>query len=250
VNFDCLIIGGGISGLSCGIACASAGLRTGIISGGMSALHFSSGSIDLYGYHTDRRIVYQPMDYIERLVIPNQHHPYSRCGMNTIRKAMQFFVSELAAEGLELYHNDDYNHFHVSTMGTVKPTYLSQRSVFNERIKDAFKQRSKIAILNFTGFRDFYPELAKENLKKNSLFSLFEIITGELTCRCSAKPPAIPTIPSMDKRGYSIRNAISRRSPMRYAPRRAARPSWECRPLSASTASPKSTSGSRTSPAR
>ncbi len=180
MNFDCLIIGGGISGLSCGIACASAGLRTGIISGGMSALHFSSGSIDLYGYHTDRRIVYQPMDYIERLVIPNQHHPYSRCGMNTIRKAMQFFVSELAAEGLELYHNDDYNHFHVSTMGTVKPTYLSQRSVFNERIKDAFKQRSKIAILNFTGFRDFYPELAKENLKKNSLFSLFEIITGEI----------------------------------------------------------------------
>jgi len=180
VNYDCLIIGGGISGLTCGIKCVSEGLRCGIISSGMSALHFSSGSIDLYGYHTDRKIVYQPLDYIERLIIPNELHPYSKCGIETIREAVSFFSDTVEKEGLELYHNNDYNHFHVSTMGTVKPTYLSQRSVFNDRIKEGFKARSKIAILNFSGFRDFYPELAAENLRKNSLFSLFDIITGEI----------------------------------------------------------------------
>ncbi|HQP49235.1 MAG TPA: glycerol-3-phosphate dehydrogenase subunit GlpB [Spirochaetota bacterium] len=180
MNYDCLIIGGGISGLTCGIKCVSEGLRCGILSSGMSALHFSSGSIDLYGYHTNRKIVYQPLDYIERLIIPEGRHPYSKCGIDMIREGISFFSETLEKEGLVLYHNNDYNHFHVSTMGTVKPTYLSQRSVFNDNIKEGFKKRSKIAILNFSGFRDFYPELAAENLRKNSLFSLFDIITGEI----------------------------------------------------------------------
>ncbi len=181
MNYDCVIIGGGIAALNCGIACASAGLRTGIISSGMSALHFSSGSIDLYGYHPDRKIVYRPFDHIEALINGDSSHPYAKCGMDTIREALDFFQRETAAGGLDLYHNDDSNHFHVSTMGTVKPTYFSQRSVFNEGIRDSFKKRPKIALLNFSGFRDFYPELAAVNLRKSSLFSHLEIITGEIT---------------------------------------------------------------------
>ncbi len=192
MNYDCLIIGGGISGLTCGIACAEAGLRTAVISAGMSALHFSSGSIDLYGYHADRKIVYQPLDYIERLIMPVKEHPYSKCGMDTIRSAISFFASQIALGGVELYHNGDYNHFHVSTIGTVKPTYLSQKSVFNDDIKEAFKKRPKIAILNFAGFRDFYPPLAKANLEKNSLFGLFEIVTGEIELPGYARTPGNP----------------------------------------------------------
>ena len=45
--YDCVIIGGGLAGLTCGIKCAKEGLHTVIISGGMNSLHFSSGSIDL-----------------------------------------------------------------------------------------------------------------------------------------------------------------------------------------------------------
>ena len=181
MNYDCVIIGGGIAALNCGIACASSGLRTGIVSSGMSALHFSSGSIDLYGYHGNRKIVYRPYDHIESLIHSNANHPYAKCGIETIREALAFFQREITAGGLDLYHNDDSNHFHVSTMGTVKPTYFSQRSVFNDGIKESFKKRPKIALLNFAGFRDFYPELAAVNLRKSSLFSHLEIITGELT---------------------------------------------------------------------
>lgn len=181
MNYDCVIMGGGLSALTCGIKCASAGLRTGIISGGMSALHFSSGSIDLYGYHPDRKIVYQPFDRVEELIGLEPDHPYAKCGMDVIREAMTFFQAETARGGLELYHNGESNHFHVSTMGTVKPTYFSQRSVFNETMKEEFRKRPKIALLTFTGFRDYYPPLAAVNLKKSSLFSHLEIVTGEVT---------------------------------------------------------------------
>jgi len=181
VNYDCMIIGGGLAALSCGIKCASEGLRTGIISGGMSALHFSSGSVDLYGYHPDRKIVYRPYDEIRELIKLEQNHPYARCGIDTIREAMEFFQDAAGNGGLELYHNGESNHFHVSTMGTIKPTFFSQRSVFNETVKEEFRKRPKIALLTFTGYRDFYPELAAVNLRKSSLFRHLEIVTGEVT---------------------------------------------------------------------
>ena len=49
MNFDTIIIGGGLTGLTAAIASAERGERTAIISAGQSALHFSSGSFELLG---------------------------------------------------------------------------------------------------------------------------------------------------------------------------------------------------------
>ena len=47
MKFDSIIIGGGVAGLSCAIRCAEAGMKTAVIAAGQSALHFSSGSVDV-----------------------------------------------------------------------------------------------------------------------------------------------------------------------------------------------------------
>ncbi len=178
--YDCLIIGGGISGLTCGIRCSAAGLNCAILSSGMSSLHFSSGSIDLMGYDGDHRVVYEPFEYLESFIASHPRHPYAKCGTSGIRDALFFFRDQLSAEDLELYNNEEKNHFHVSALGTLKPTYFSQRSVFNEKVRLAFQKRSKIAVLNFSGYRDFHPALAISNLRKNRFFSDIEIVTGNI----------------------------------------------------------------------
>jgi glycerol-3-phosphate dehydrogenase subunit B len=177
VKYDCIITGGGISGLTCGIMCASAGLKCAVISSGMSATHFASGSIDLLGY-SGGEVIYSPYEYIDGLVKDKPDHPYAKCGTETIRGSMDFFRKTLESQGLDLYCNGDDNHFHVTAMGAVRPTYFSQRSVFNEKLKEAFGKGSAIAVLNFTGFRDYYPGIVAANLKKNSLFRRFDITTG------------------------------------------------------------------------
>jgi len=58
---------------------------------------------------------------------------------------------------------------------------MSQESVFSARVTDIVNSHEKIAILNFKGFRDYYPEQTAANLKKNSLFKDTEIILGNIS---------------------------------------------------------------------
>ncbi len=179
--YDCVIIGGGLAGLTCGIRCASEGLRTVVISGGMNSLHFSSGSIDLAGFTDSGAVIKKPFDHLKGLTEKKKDHPYSRVGLPMIRKSLEFITEKIEGEGIQLNHNGDYNHFHITALGAVKPTYLSQESVFSTRGKDIIKSGAKIAVLNFKGFRDYYPEQTAANLKRHPLFEDREFILGNIS---------------------------------------------------------------------
>lgn len=178
--YDCIIIGAGLSGLTCGIKCVKEGLRTAIFSGGMNALHFSSGSIDLLGYNQKHEVVYNPFDHIQKLKKTAPDHPYTKLPGAIIKESLDFIKNELSNEDLNVYNNGNYNHFRITALGLLKPTYLSQESVYNEEFKRLIEKKITIAILNFEGFRDYYPKLAIENLKNNSLLKDVNFILGQI----------------------------------------------------------------------
>ena len=181
MNYDCLIVGAGLSGLVCGIRCASEGLRTVIISGGMNALHFSSGSIDLMGYDPSGKVIQSPCRYLKQLEEKKPGHPYSKVGVKTVRESMEFFKKQCGLAGLDLHDNGEENHFHITGLGTMKPSYFSQKSVFNDRLKEAYERKDPIAVLNFDGFRDYFTALTLEQIRGLPLLRGVRITTGKIT---------------------------------------------------------------------
>lgn len=189
-DYDCVVIGGGLSGLTCGITCLAEGLSCAVIASGMSALHFSSGSVDLLGYFPESTVVPNPFDALPRFIDAHPGHPYAGCGIDAIRAALAFFKQETANAGLPLYENHTSNHFHVTALGTLKPTFFSQQSVFNQEIRSVIDRAPSIAIVNIHGFRDFHPQMTAANLSRHKLFAACDIQCAEIRLPEKEKNPS------------------------------------------------------------
>ncbi|MCE0495154.1 glycerol-3-phosphate dehydrogenase subunit GlpB [Vibrio salinus] len=172
LNYDVIIIGSGIAGYSAALRCLDHGLKTAIISSGQSALHFSSGSIDLLSHSPiSHQLVRDPWSEISRLHTSLPQHPYAKIGVRNIRQAMSWFQSILSDAGIPMSSlPTQENHLRITTLGTLKPAWLSQPYVkkldFDCRNLQDIKQ---IVMVSIEGFRDFQPNIAKEVLQRNAL---------------------------------------------------------------------------------
>ncbi|NBI12233.1 glycerol-3-phosphate dehydrogenase subunit GlpB [[Haemophilus] felis] len=180
MNFDVAIIGGGLAGLVCGITLQEQGKRCVIINNGQAAIDFSSGSLDLLGHLPNgKQIIDFQQDY-EDLVQQAPQHPYSIIGKEkVIEKVHQF---EKLAQNLNLSLIGSFeqgNHFRVTPLGGLRPTWLSPNSVPSVKANNSFPYK-KIIVLGVEGYHDFQPQLLADNLVQQTQFAHCEISTGYL----------------------------------------------------------------------
>lgn len=184
IKFDVIIIGGGMAGYSAGLKCLQAGLKTAIISQGQSALHFSSGSIDLLAQTPEQQTVNKPFDTIARYPELFPDHPYAKLGVEPIRQALDWYQSTLAQLELPLAHQaNEENHYRITPMGTLKATWMSQPYVYqlSKSMLDNGVDFDRIAMISIDGYRDFQPQITKDNLAKLPAFQKTPIVNIKLT---------------------------------------------------------------------
>ena len=161
MKFDNIIIGGGLSGLTCGIKLAEQGKKCAIVSSGQSAIHFFSGSFDLLG-KLDGIEVKNPLEALK--ILPDTH-PYQRVGIENISRLVVEAPRLLDRAGLNFLGKADENHFVLTPMGIMKPTWLTIDDFTRFEQNDAFPWK-KAVILNFSGFLDFHTLFVQDGLKK------------------------------------------------------------------------------------
>ncbi|MFA8434999.1 MAG: glycerol-3-phosphate dehydrogenase subunit GlpB [Marinifilaceae bacterium] len=161
MKFDSIIIGGGLSGLTCGIKLAEQGRKCAIVSSGQSAIHFFSGSFDLLG-QVDGQEVKNPMESM--ITLPDTH-PYQRVGLENISRLAAETPQLLERAGLKFSGHPDQNHYVLTPMGTMKPTWLTLDDFTRFEQNDSLPWKQTV-IINFSGFLDFHTLFIQDGLKK------------------------------------------------------------------------------------
>lgn len=188
MKFDTIIIGGGLSGLSCGISLVERGQNCAIISAGQSALHFCSGSFDLLGYINGEE-VRNPLDAIARLPAT---HPYSIIGHENIAKMIGRVKPMFSRIGLNMKGSAETNHYRITPSGVLKPTWLSLEDFTVIKDKDKFPW-GNVSIQNIAGFLDFDTNFIAVEFEKRGI-------------KCAISSFSIPELERMRKSPSEMRS--------------------------------------------
>lgn len=162
MKFDNIIIGGGLSGLLCGIALAREGRHVAAIAAGQSTLHFSSGSFDILGYDADGQVVTSPFEAIKQL---EASHPYHLVGLENVLLLATQALRIFTECGLSGQGGVAHNHFRMTPIGSLRPTWFTLDDYLTVQTPQAFPYK-KVLLVNVPGFMDFPVSLITEGLHR------------------------------------------------------------------------------------
>ena len=179
MNFDVAIIGGGLAGLTCGLALQQRGKRCVIINNGQAAIDFASGSLDLLSCMPDGSAVENINENLTALRTALPAHPYSLLGAEKVIAKAQDFERLANALNLDLIGSSEKNHWRVTGLGSLRGAWLSPNSVPTVQGNETFPHK-RIAVLGIEGYHDFQPQLLAANLVLNPQFAHCEVTSGFL----------------------------------------------------------------------
>ena len=177
MRMDTVIMGGGLSALTCGITLAKHGKRVAIVASGQSTLLFNGGSMELLG-SIDGQEVTAPLEAIATL--PDSH-PYRKIGTERIASLASEAKQLLDDAGINMEGRPDANHWRITPMGVAKPAWLTLSD--HMRIDDLSHLPAKrVALMAIRGYLDQPNSMLAQGLRSLGMeVKVVEFSTSDIT---------------------------------------------------------------------
>lgn len=150
IKTDLIIIGSGMAGLSAAIFALNRGIST-VITGKRSTMNFATGLMDLMGVHPSGREWDNPWDAIDMVRSDLPGHPYSPMKNREIFQGLAEIVQFLKDQGLSYHMRDKQNVNVITSLGTVKKSYIIPEPMLNGVA--ALESRAPSLIIDFAGMK-------------------------------------------------------------------------------------------------
>ena len=187
MKFDDIIIGGGLSGLTAAISLSQAGHDVAVVSAGQSTLHFSGGSLDLLGCDTNGNAVESPLEAIAAV---SDSHPYKK--VNEIEAKTLNAKQLLSEAGITTTGNASANHWRVTPIGAIKPTWLSVDGMATVPSSQAMPWK-RVALVNIINYLDFPTKFLAAGLRAKGV-------------EVEVKPITVPALEQLRKSPSEMRS--------------------------------------------
>ncbi|MBF0572377.1 MAG: anaerobic glycerol-3-phosphate dehydrogenase subunit B [Desulfamplus sp.] len=149
-KFDLTIIGAGMAGLSAALFATNRGVST-VVTGKKSSMNFATGLMDLMGVYPSGVERNNPWKAIETIRNDIPKHPYSFVKDDYIKESLLEMIQFLKAQGLFYKTNGEENVNVITSLGTVKKSYLIPESMWKGVA--AFEQKAPSLIIDFSGMK-------------------------------------------------------------------------------------------------
>lgn len=177
MRMDTVIMGGGLSALTCGITLAKHGKRVAIVASGQSTLLFNGGSMELLG-SIDGQEVTAPLEAVATLP---DNHPYRKIGTERIASLASEAKQLLDDAGINMEGRPDANHWRITPMGVPKPAWLTLSD--HMRIDDLSHLPAKrVALMAIRGYLDQPNSMLAQGLRSLGMeVKVVEFSTSDIT---------------------------------------------------------------------
>ena len=177
MRMDTVIMGGGLSALTCGITLAKHGKRVTIVASGQSTLLFNGGAMELLG-SIDGQEVTAPLEAVATLP---DNHPYRKIGTERIASLASEAKQLLDDAGINMEGRPDANHWRITPMGVAKPAWLTLSD--HMRIDDLSHLPAKrVALMAIRGYLDQPNSMLAQGLRSLGMeVKVVEFSTSDIT---------------------------------------------------------------------
>jgi glycerol-3-phosphate dehydrogenase subunit B len=163
LNYDVIVVGAGLAGLSAGLRLAEEGRRVLILAKGVGATHLTGGTIDVLGYGPER--VESPSRTLPAFVSANPDHPYARLPGGALAASIDWFKSRIGAH--RYVGSLEENFLLPTAVGVPKPSAIVPESMAGGDLRSG----GALVFVGFLALKDFYPAYVAENLARAKLAS-------------------------------------------------------------------------------